>query len=172
MHLTNSHQQYTNPYLLPFTSLFSLLSPILPFPLLSYPLPIDTLLTTSPSLNSKVSLISSFLLCVQYNTRKWKNGQKRERLALIHHISGREVDIAGRGQYSNRPPHVHLTSFTWWMRPGLPLFSLCLPLPWLYWMQQGRPGNEATTTLHPSFITMQQEHLQWTQKIQSNAKQK
>ena len=39
------------------------------------------------------------------------------------------------------PPHVHLTSFMWWMLLGLPHFHSHV----LLWTQkQGRPGNEAT----------------------------
>ena len=51
------------------------------------------------------------------------------------------------------PPRVHLTSLTWWMRPGLPRFSHssvavyyteCKPKN----TKRGRPGNEANPTCH------------------------
>ena len=42
------------------------------------------------------------------------------------------------------PPRIHLTSFTWWMLPGLPRSS-----PAVYYCEckQGRPGNEAIEEL-------------------------
>ena len=49
---------------------------------------------------------------------------------------------------TSRPPCVHLTSLTWWMRPGLPHFSH--PSASVYYTERkpkntkrGRPGNEA-----------------------------
>ena len=38
------------------------------------------------------------------------------------------------------PPCIHLTSFTWWMLPGLPH---SLPAMYYCLCKQGRPGNEA-----------------------------
>ena len=38
-------------------------------------------------------------LCIQYNARKQNNSEKWGRPGLIHHVSGRKVDIGERARY-------------------------------------------------------------------------
>ena len=62
--------------------------------------------TCSLSLNVEISLVPRPLLfclsvCIQYNTQKQKSSEKRGRPGLIHHTSGRKVDVRGRGRCSN-----------------------------------------------------------------------
>ena len=40
-------------------------------------------------------------VCFHNNTQEWKTGEKQGRPGSIHHVSGRKVDVGGRGQYSN-----------------------------------------------------------------------
>ena len=40
-------------------------------------------------------------ICIHNNTRKRKSNKKQGRPELIHHMSGHEVDVGGRGWYSN-----------------------------------------------------------------------
>ena len=40
-------------------------------------------------------------VCVHNNTRERKTGKKQGRPGSIHHVSGHEVDVGGRGRYSN-----------------------------------------------------------------------
>ena len=54
-----------------------------------------------PLLTSFPGLPVFVLVFVQYITRNRKNSKKSGRPGLIHHVSGREVDIGGRGQYLN-----------------------------------------------------------------------
>jgi len=69
---------------------------------------------------------------------------------------GREVDVGGEGHIyicccappPLRPHRVHLTSYTWLMRPGLPRFlrssaSVYYTERKLKNKKRGRPGNEA-----------------------------
>ena len=41
-----------------------------------------------------------FYLCV-HDAQEWKTGEKRGRPGNIHHVSGCEVDVEGRGRYPN-----------------------------------------------------------------------
>ena len=44
------------------------------------------------------------------------------------------------------PPRIHLTSFTWWMLPGLPRFNfLDLPIPYIIVNVNGRSKREIKT---------------------------
>ena len=52
-----------------------------------------------------------------------------------------------------RPPRIHLTSFTWWMLPGLPHFNFCQSSNSVYYCERnrrskwGRPGTEASCSV-------------------------
>ena len=36
-------------------------------------------------------------VCVHNNTREWKTGEERGRPGSIHHMSGHELDVGGKG---------------------------------------------------------------------------
>ena len=85
--------------------------------------------------------LTDWFVAYYAESRSWVRGRKH---------------ICGCAPPYLRPTRVHLTSHTWWMKPGLPRFSR--PSASVYYTERkpknkkwGRPGNEAKYHTHYQF---------------------